>query len=440
MQEKSTISLPKVAGSANSGSQCSARRRFTTACARIFFAGALLLPLINHAAEDNQSQLKNIQQDIAEKEKLVKQQRQQRISLLNQLEQQEKTIAKTGRRLHDTQEILTTLKTDISTLNTSIDKLQKQQTTQQKILTKQLDVAFRQGKNSALELILSGEENRRSERILAYFGYLNKARQQSIEQLKQTQTELTAQKSSLLTKLDQQQVLLNEQQTQRQKLEQIYNTRKKTLLALETSLEKNQQRLLELRQNETELRNKVALAEREAKARTEREAREAEKVREQVRSKELQAKKAGSSYKPSESERSLMARTGGLGKPDGQALWPVRGRIEHRFGEPLQGELRWKGMVIAANEGTEVKAIADGRILLADWLQGYGLVVVVEHGKGDMSLYGYNQSTLVNVGEKVRAGQPIALVGTSGGQGVPSLYFEIRRQGQTVNPQPWLRK
>ena len=104
-----------------------------------------------------------------------------------------------------------------------------------------------------------------------------------------------------------------------------------------------------------------------------------------------------------------MSRTGGLGAPRGQAFWPVRGPTLHRYGEQLQGELRWKGMVIGASEGTEVKAIADGRVILADWLQGYGLVVVVEHGKGDMSLYGYNQSALVSVGSQVRAGQPIAL-------------------------------
>ena len=93
-----------------------------------------------------------------------------------------------------------------------------------------------------------------------------------------------------------------------------------------------------------------------------------------------------------------MSRTGGLGAPRGQAFWPVRGPTLHRYGEQLQGELRWKGMVIGASEGTEVKAIADGRVILADWLQGYGLVVVVEHGKGDMSLYGDNQSALVSVG------------------------------------------
>ncbi|MFA9208594.1 MAG: murein hydrolase activator EnvC, partial [Yersinia sp. (in: enterobacteria)] len=264
------------------------------------------------------------------------------------------------------------------------------------------------------------------------------ARQQSIEELKQTRTHLSAEKQTLEQKQNQQKTVLNEQKTQQQKLEQARTARKKTLTSLEASLEKDQQGLAELKLNETRLRDQIAKAEREAKARAEREAKEAARVREQIKVKEQQAKKTGSSYKPSESERSLMARTGGLGRPDGQAVWPVRGNVTHRFGEALQGELRWKGMVISAPEGSEVKAIADGRVLLADWLQGYGLVVVIEHGKGDMSLYGYNQSALVNVGAQVKAGQPIALVGTSGGQGEPSLYFEIRRQGQAVNPQPWL--
>ncbi len=97
-----------------------------------------------------------------------------------------------------------------------------------------------------------------------------------------------------------------------------------------------------------------------------------------------------------------MSRTGGLGAPRGQAFWPVQADAASLW-RAATGELRWKGMVIGASEGTEVKAIADGRVILADWLQGYGLVVVVEHGKGDMSLYGYNQSALVSVGSQVRA-------------------------------------
>ena len=135
-----------------------------------------------------------------------------------------------------------------------------------------------------------------------------------------------------------------------------------------------------------------------------------------------------------------MARRGGKGGQRGQALGKGRGRTLKGYGEKIKGEVRWKGMVIGAYEGTEVKENADGRVILGDGLQGYGRVVVVEHGKGDMSLYGYNQSALVIVGSQVRAIQPMGLVGSSGGQCRPSLYFEIRRPCQAVNPQPWLER
>ncbi|CNL24455.1 murein hydrolase activator EnvC [Yersinia proxima] len=453
MKEKASFAISMVTEDTISGNtrRLSAlpnklmRRPWSALYASVFCAGVLLLPLSSHAADapaaktaDNKTQLKTIQQDIAEKEKSVQQQKQQRSALLDQLKRQENTIAQASRSLRETQSTLTELDKEISSLTASIGKLQTQQSQQQNLLSKQLDAAFKQGQHSGLQLILSGEESQRSERILAYFSYLNEARQKSIEELKQTRTDLSVEKKTLEQKKNQQKVLLDEQKAQQQKLEEARTARKKTLTSLEASLEKDQQGLAELKLNESRLRDQIAKAEREAKARAEREAKEAARVREQVKAKEQQAKKTGSSYKPSESERSLMARTGGLGRPGGQAVWPVRGNVTHRFGEALQGELRWKGMVISAPEGSEVKAIADGRVLLADWLQGYGLVVVVEHGKGDMSLYGYNQSALVNVGAQVKAGQPIALVGTSGGQGEPSLYFEIRRQGQAVNPQPWL--
>ncbi|CCP05183.1 hypothetical protein BN440_0117 [Erwinia amylovora MR1] len=333
-----------------------------------------------------------------------------------------------------TQDNLSTLNKEIAGLAASMTQLQQRQKQQESSLSAQLDAAFRQGQHSGLQLILSGEESQRSERMLAYFGYLNEARQKAIEALRQTHSDLTLQQTSLVAKQTQQKSLLTQQQSQTQKLEGARLARKKTLTTLESSLEKDQAQLVELQHNEIRLRDKLAKAEREARARAEQEAREAEKVRQR----EAQAKSKGSTYKPTDSERALISRTGGLGRPAGQALWPVRGGIEHRFGEQLQGELRWKGLVIGAPEGTEVKAIADGRVLMADWLQGYGLVVVIEHGKGDMSLYGYNQSALVSVGTQVHAGQPIALVGTSGGRGTPSLYFEIRRQGQAVNPLPWL--
>lgn len=409
------------------------RQRRRLRCASALCIGALLLPF-RSGADDSQQQLKSLQQNIAAKEKSVKEQQQRRSALLEQLKRQEQSISQSSRQLRETRGTLEKLAQEIKTLNASIATLQSRQKTQEQLLSQQLDAAFRQGQHSGIQLILSGEESQRRERILAYFGYLNQARQESIAHLQQTRTDLAQQKEALGDRLARQQSLLSEQQQQQKTLEQAQGERQKTLGTLESTLEKDQQQLTELRQNETRLRDKIARAEREARARAEREAREAARVRE----KEDKAKRSGTRYTPTDSERSLMARTGGLGRPDGQAVWPIRGQTLHRYGEPLQGELRWKGLVIGAPEGTEVKAIADGSVLMADWLQGYGLMVVVEHGKGDMSLYGYNQSALVSVGDKVKAGQPIALVGTSGGQSQPALYFEIRRQGQAVNPLPWL--
>ncbi|MBC8951353.1 MULTISPECIES: murein hydrolase activator EnvC [Xenorhabdus] len=409
-------------------------------CALLFTFLSFSTNTFANPISENKNQLKDIQQDIAEKEKSVKQQQKQRTDLLNQLKEQESTISEVGRSLHTTQTRLNKLENDISSLNANIKHLQMQQKEQRQLLANQLDAAFRQGNHQGLELLLNGQENQRKERILAYYSYLNQARQETIAKLQKTTEELNQQKKLQLEKQSEQKAILASQKQQKQKMETARTARHKTLTVLESSLKKDQQSLTELRQNETRLRNKIAKAEREAKARAEREAREAARVRAQVAAKQKQAQQKGSSYKPTEEERALMARTGGLGRPAGQAIWPVHGRVIHSFGEAIQGELRWKGVVISAAEGTEVRAISDGRVLLADWLQGYGLVVVIEHGKGDMSIYGYNQSTLVSVGQQVRAGQPIALVGSSGGQQQPSLYFEIRRQGQAVNPLPWLGK
>jgi len=403
-----------------------------TICASLM--GASVLLCAQPATANDAEQLRSIQQNIAAQERQVRQQQQQRAVLLNQLKAQEQEIAAASGKLRATRNTLAELNKQIEQMNASLMRLQKQQATQERNLAAQLDAAFRQGQQGGLQVLLNGEESERGQRIQAYFGYLNAARQQTIADLKQTKAEAAAQKAEMETKQSEQQTLLYEQQAQQEQLESARNERQKTLARLEASLQQGQQKLTEMRQNESRLQNQIARAAAAAKARADQEAREAQKVRDRQQT----ANSRGSTYKPTESERSLIARTGGLGAPRGDAYWPVRGSLLHRYGEQLQGELRWKGIVIAAPEGSEVKAIADGRVILADWLQGYGLVVVVEHGKGDMSLYGYNQSALVSVGSQVRAGQPIALVGSSGGQGRPSLYFEIRRQGQAVNPQPWL--
>ena len=112
-----------------------------------------------------------------------------------------------------------------------------------------------------------------------------------------------------------------------------------------------------------------------------------------------------------------------------------------RFGQPrADGRLRWNGVLLAAGAGEDVRAVHHGRVVYADWLQGMGLLVIIEHGDGYLSLYGHNQDVVAEIGEWVTPGTVIAHVGDSGGQATPGLYFEIRKEGKPVDPGGWIRK
>ena len=125
----------------------------------------------------------------------------------------------------------------------------------------------------------------------------------------------------------------------------------------------------------------------------------------------------------------------------GQLTWPIAGRLIHDFGQPRAGAgVKWTGVVLAAPRGREVRAIYHGRVVFADWLAGLGLLVIVDHGEGFMTLYGYNETTLKTAGDWVAPGDVIATVGDSGGQQRSGLYFEIRRDTRPVNPRGWVSR
>jgi len=128
-------------------------------------------------------------------------------------------------------------------------------------------------------------------------------------------------------------------------------------------------------------------------------------------------------------------------KRRGRLEWPTDGRIMQRFGQPrADGRLRWDGVLLAAGAGEDVRAVHHGRVVYADWLQGMGLLVIIEHGNGYLSLYGHNQDVVAEIGEWVTPGAVIAHVGDSGGRAVPGLYFEIRKEGKPVDPDGWIQK
>ena len=125
----------------------------------------------------------------------------------------------------------------------------------------------------------------------------------------------------------------------------------------------------------------------------------------------------------------------------GRLTWPIAGSLLHDFGQPRAGGgLKWNGVVLAAPRGREIRAVYHGRVIFADWLAGMGLLVIVDHGGGYMSLYGYNETTLKIAGDWVAPGDVIATVGDSGGQDRSGLYFEIRQGTKTLNPRSWVSK
>ena len=125
----------------------------------------------------------------------------------------------------------------------------------------------------------------------------------------------------------------------------------------------------------------------------------------------------------------------------GRLTWPVAGTLLRDFGQPrVGGELKWNGVVLAAQRGREVRSVYHGRVAFADWLAGMGLLVIVDHGEGYMTLYGYNETILKNAGDWVAPGDVLATVGDSGGQAEPGLYFEIRRGTEPLNPRRWVTR
>jgi murein hydrolase activator len=125
----------------------------------------------------------------------------------------------------------------------------------------------------------------------------------------------------------------------------------------------------------------------------------------------------------------------------GQMPWPLDGKPSNQFGRPRnEGKMRWQGITIPAREGTTVKAIHHGRVVYADWLRGSGLLLIIDHGDGYMSLYAHNESLLREVGEWVTAGTPVSTVGNTGGEDQTALYFEIRHEGKPTDPSKWCKR
>jgi septal ring factor EnvC (AmiA/AmiB activator) len=344
--------------------------------------------------------LSKVQQQISQQQKSIKQTSNQRSSLENKLRSDDISIAKIAKTIINTQKDLQKTQQTLKNLAQEKISLTNKKKQQEVVLAQQLRAAYTSGHHDYIKLLLNQKSPSSVERTVTYYKYLNDARTKEIDQFQIVLSDLLAVTTKHQKQAKKLNILKQEQAEQKLTFQQSKQARTKTIRALSKELLNSKQLLAKLVAEEENLvvalQRIIALSQQSA---------------ELVGLKKLKRKLA----------------------------WPIKGKVSHSFGSRKQGYLKWKGILLAAPVGKQVKAIHNGTVLFSDWLKGYGLVTVLDHGEGYMSLYGHNQALLKTVGDRVETGEPIALVGQSGGQSKSGLYFEIRRDGQAINPKPWFK-
>lgn len=269
-------------------------------------------------------------------------------------------------------------------------------------LAGQLRAAYLIGHEEPLKLLLNQKDPARAGRMFVYYSYFGRARAQEIHSIEENVARLDQLDTDLATEDAKLADLEKRQRAELTEVEQARARRTVVLANLEQESHTRAQSLEKLRSQQAGLEKLL------------RELREA-------------------------MEKYPVEGNDAFAHLRGKLAWPVNGHVVARFGETRAGGVKWDGVLVATERGAPVRAIYQGRIIYADWLPGLGLLTIVDHGDGYMSLYGHNERLYKAVGERVAAGDAIASAGDSGGSNRPELYFEIRKGGKPVDPRPWFK-
>ncbi len=271
-------------------------------------------------------------------------------------------------------------------------------------LANQVRAAYMSGSQERIKLLLNQRDPATIGRLMAYYGYLNDYRSENIDMVTAAIRELATLRSAVAA--------------EEARIGELAKARYDELSKLGRAQEKRQRLLVRLK-------DKIS-----------GEGREVERLAAQEKDLSrliVELTSILSDY-PISSEAPFTTHKGRL-------TWPVAGTLVHDFGQPrAAGQLKWNGVVLLAPRGREVRSVYHGRVEFADWLAGLGLLVIVNHGEGYMTLYGHNETILKNAGDWVAPGDVIATIGDSGGQAQPGLYFEIRKGAQPINPRQWITR
>ncbi|MDP3813627.1 murein hydrolase activator EnvC [Pseudomonas sp.] len=405
----------------------------------LIFLTLLLAPALADEKADAQQQLEAARADVAELKKLLDKLQQEKSGVQKELKQTESAMGQLEKQVKGLQNDLKQSEEEIQRLDTEKKKLEGARLEQQRLIGIQARAAYQSGRQEYVKLLLNQQNPEKFSRTLTYYDYLSEARMEQLATFNETLRQLA---NIELDIANQQAQLLEQKSALDGRREQLAEVRKERQLALATLSKEFSARdkKLKARQQEQAQFTRVLQTIEETLA---RQAREAEAARQRALLAEReQPHSAGTPAASSGPLVSSGASVGGpFGKARGKLPWPVDGRLVARYGTPRGGDARtkWDGVLIGASAGSQVRAVHGGRVVFADWLRGSGLLVILDHGNGYLSLYGHNQSLLKDAGAVVKAGEPIATVGNSGGQDSPALYFAIRQQGRPSDPAQWCR-
>lgn len=402
------------------------------AMAKAFFLNFLFVVVLFTSSRmaiaelDDQSALQSVQSAIKQQENALQQQKQTQEKINTALKTYAQQSANSEKALQTLKDENVAINKKIKATESEIAKLTKAIKAQKKLLQHQIELVFRQGQSSSMEMLFASDDTQRNDRVVGYINYLNREREKTIVTIKDKEKTLQAQK--LLVEKEKQALKKNmdKQQTEIKGIEKAKEAQAKLLSKLKQEMNVTEDNIISLRDDEINLQYKIkqAIRDQERQALAKQKTIEEEQVRNQEEGKTAPKTIAEVKVTPSSKRLSM----------------PIQGKLITQYGEALGGELVSKGLVIGASLGSPVKAVAAGTVLIADHLQGYGKVIVIDHGDGYMSLYGYNNAVKVSAGQTVAVGDVISSVGRIEGDNGTALYFEIRKEGDAINPFSYLSK
>ncbi len=294
---------------------------------------------------------------------------------------------------------------------------------QQELLGRMLRRQYLQGEPDALRLVLARENPNDMARQLHYLAYIARARAQLVDGLRKNLAELDRLTREIAEEAEAIVRIAREQATQKKRLESEKRARAQVLTKVSRDIRAQQQQIRVMQNNENRLTRLI------------------DQLARLVQQPQRPQKQAGSGKKTRPRNDNQPVDTGGdFSAMRGSLALPVRGELGGRFGSPrADGGITWKGVFIAARSGDDVRAVAGGRVVYADWLRGFGNLLIIDHGDSYMTLYANAEALLKQVGEIIRGGDPIATVGNSGGNAESGLYFEMRHAGKPFDPMTWVR-